>query len=178
MVSTVTQRTYLPADLSISGWSDIAAYFAELEQRTIGDVAALERWLRDLSEVEAVVSEEGAWRYIRMTLDTRDADVGARYQNYVAEVLPEVEQWTDKLQRKLMALPQVNELGGEGYPVLLRGIREQLRIFREANVGIQAELRTMAQEYSGTIGAMKVRWKGAEITLPQAGAILESPDRG
>lgn len=178
MVTTSTQRTYLPADLSITAWADIASFFEELEHRAIGDVAGLERWLRDLSEVEAVVSEEGAWRYIRMTLDTRDAEVGARYQSYVSDVLPNVEQWTDKLQRKLMSLPQVNELHGEGYPVLLRGIREQLRIYREANLIIQAELRTMAQEYSGTIGAMKVTWKGEEITLPQAGAILESPDRG
>ncbi|MBL7952227.1 MAG: M3 family oligoendopeptidase [Flavobacteriales bacterium] len=177
MVTTTKQRTYLPADLSIAVWADIAPYFEELESRDIGDSAALEHWLHDLSEVEAVVSEEGAWRYIRMTLDTRDAEMGASYQSFVSDVLPNVEQWTDKLQRRLMSLPQVSELNGEGYPVLLRGIHEQLRIYREANVGIQAELRTMAQEYSGIIGAMKVTWKGEEITLPKASAILESPDR-
>jgi oligoendopeptidase F len=35
----------------------------------------------------------------------------------------------------------------------------------------------MAQEYSSAIGAMSVVWKGEEITLPRAAAILESPDR-
>ncbi len=177
MVNTSAQRSYLPAELSVSAWGDIAPFFEELEQRSINSATELERWLRNLSEVEAVVSEEGAWRYIRMTLDTRDAEVSARYQAFVGEVLPNVEQWTDKLQRKLMALPEVELLTGDGYPVLLRGIREQLRIYREANVNIQAELRAMAQEYSAAIGAMKVTWKGEEITMPQAAAILESPDR-
>ena len=161
-----TSRTYLPNTLVVNGWDDVAAYFAELQDRTITDVAALERWLKDLSELEAVLSEEGAWRYIRMSLDTRDAEVGKRYNDFNAEVLPNAEQWTDKLQRKLMALPQVEALTGEGFPVYLRGIREQLRIFRETNLPIQVELRGMAQEYGAIIGAMNVTWKGEQITLP------------
>ena len=170
-------RSYLPADLIIADGSSIAPFFLELEQRVVADVAALKQWLRDFSELEAAISEEGAWRYIRMTLDTRDAQVGERYRVFATDVLPQVEEWTDKLQRKLMALPQVAELNGDGYPVLLRGIREQLRIFREANVPIQAELRALAQDYSSAIGAMSIQWNGEQITLPKAASILESPDR-
>ncbi|MBL7940012.1 MAG: M3 family oligoendopeptidase [Flavobacteriales bacterium] len=172
-----TSRNYLPNTLTVNGWNDVAAYFAELHERSVSDAAGLERWLKDLSELEAVLSEEGAWRYIRMTLDTRDPEVGKRYNDFIAEVLPNAEQWTDKLQRKLMALPEVEVLAGEGYPVYFRGIREQLRIFREANVPIQVELRAMAQEYGAIIGAMNVTWKGEQITLPAAAAILESTDR-
>ncbi len=178
MSTTVrSTRNFLPGDLVIGSWADVAPYFSELADRSIPDTASLEKWLRDLSELEAVLSEEGGWRYIRMTLDTKDAEAGERYRSFVGEVLPDVEKWTDKLQRKLMAVPQVAQLTGEGYPIYLRGIREQLRIFREANVPIQAELREMAQEYGSIIGAMSVEWKGERITLPKAASILESPDR-
>ncbi|MEZ4739489.1 MAG: hypothetical protein R2818_09075 [Flavobacteriales bacterium] len=170
-------RTFLPPDLVVSDWASVSPYFVALDQRELKGAVELERWLRDLSELEAVLAEEGGWRYIRMSVDIRDKDAGARYQAFVAEVLPEVEQWTDKLQRKLMAMPEVEQLSGEGYPVYLRGIREQLRIFREVNVPIQADLRSMAQEYGAIIGAMCVTWKGEEITLPKAASILESPDR-
>jgi len=163
--------------LKVDGWNDVALYFSELLERSIIEVAGLERWLRDLSELEAALSEEGAWRYIRMSLDTRDAEVAKRYNDFNVDVLPNAEQWTDKLQRKLIALPQVEALSGEGFPVYLRGIREQLRIFRETNVPIQVELRGMAQEYGVIIGAMNVTWKGEQITLPAAAAILESTDR-
>ncbi len=172
-----TSRAYLPVDAALGDVEVVRAFFEELGARAIGSVPELERWLKDLSELEAALSEEGAWRYIRMTLDTRDADAADRYQNFANTVLPLAEEATDKLNRKLMALPFVEALSAEGYPVYFRGIREQLRIFREANVPLQAELRNLAQTYSTTIGAMTVEWKGETITLPKAAAILESTDR-
>ena len=171
------RRTYVPEALRVSAWVDLQVFFEELLKRPLDAAQDLECWLKDLSELEAVLSEEGAWRYIRMTLDTRDAENGKRYEEFVTDVLPRVEEWTDKLHRKLVASPFSEALVGDGYPVLLRGIREQLRIFREANVPLQAKLRSMAQEYSTAIGAMSVEWKGEQITLPRAAAILESTDR-
>ncbi len=176
MLNTTT-RSFLPDTLVVQGWSEAAPYFTQLHQRAITSTAALEAWLRDWSELSAAIDEEAAWRYIRMTCDTRDKEAAQRYQDFVTTVLPNVEEWNDRLNRKLMASPHVEALDGEGYPVLLRGIREQLRIFREANVPIQAELRTLAQEYSTLIGAMTVEWKGETLTLPKAAAILEDPDR-
>jgi len=51
MVNTSAQRSYLPAELSVSAWGDIAPFFEELEQRSINSATELERWLRNLSEV-------------------------------------------------------------------------------------------------------------------------------
>jgi oligoendopeptidase F len=170
-------RTYLTAQAALGERAAVVSYFDELAERVIASVGELERWLKDLSELEAALSEEGAWRYIRMTLNTRDEIAAADYQKFVNEVLPLAEEATDKLHRKLMALPFVEDLQGDGYPVYLRGIREQLRIFREANVPLQTELRNLAQTYSTTIGAMSVEWKGETITLPKAAAVLESTDR-
>ncbi|MEZ4807544.1 MAG: M3 family oligoendopeptidase [Flavobacteriales bacterium] len=170
-------RSYLPVQLSIEGWDDIVPYFSELFERPIISTIELERWLHDLSELEAALSEEGAWRYIRMTLDTRDETVGKRYESFVTSVLPQVEQWTDKLHRRLVDLPFIDALQGDGYPIYLRGIREQLRIFREENVPLQATLRSMAQEYGAIIGAMTVEWQGEVLTMPKAAALLESTDR-
>lgn len=171
-------RRYLSDSLSLGDREAVSALFEELLARSIDDVAQLERWLRDLSEVEAALSEEGAWRYIRMTCDTRDGAATQQYQAFVNEVLPMVEERMDKLHRKLVASPMVDDLRGEGYAVYLRGLREQIRIFREANVPLQTELRNLAQAYSATIGAMNVEWKGESITLPRAGALLEETDRG
>jgi oligoendopeptidase F len=178
MSSTLqAHRRFLPKDLAIDTWSSVDTYFNELFERSIPSKEDLQRWLFDLSELEAALGEEGGWRYIRMTLDTRDVAAGKRYEDFTSGMLPHVETWTDKLQRKLMASPFTEQFSGEGFPVYLRGIREQLRIFREANVPIQAELRTMAQQYGSTIGAMTVKWEGKDITLPKAASILEEADR-
>ena len=174
---TRTARKFLPGELVIDQWPGIEPFFLRLNERDITAKADLELWLRDWSELEAAIDEEAAWRYIRMTCDTRDQQAAQRYQDFVTGLVPKVEEWKDRLNRKLMASPAAGALAADGYPVFLRGIREQLRIFREENVPTQAELRTLAQEYSGTIGAMSVEWKGETITLPKAAAILESTDR-
>ena len=171
-------RTYVSPKLKVEGWDDVAHHFEELLYRKIAKADDLRTWLLNYSELEAVISEESAWRYIRMTLDTRDKEASERYQHFVSDVLPKVEQWTDKLNQRLIADPFIGQIDGEGFPVMFRGIKGQLEIFREENVPLQAELRSMGQEYSTAIGAMSVNWNGEEITLPKAASILESTDRG
>ena len=65
-------RTFLPGDAALGDRTTVAGFFDMLASRSFASVAELERWLKDWSELEAALSEEGAWRYIRMTLDTRD----------------------------------------------------------------------------------------------------------
>jgi oligoendopeptidase F len=176
-VLEANQRRYLPVDADLGNATAVEALFEELHERAVPDNASLQRWLDDLSELEAALSEEGAWLYIRMTQDTTDQVAGERYRLFTAEVQPVIERRMDELHRKLMDQPHTRWLKGEGMPVYLRGIKGQLAIFREANVPLQAELRELAQQYSGIIGAMSILWKGEEITLPKAAALLESTDR-
>ena len=65
-------RRYLPESFQVESWDGLAPYFSELESRTIDSVEALEKWMKDASELEAVISEEACWRQIRMTCDTQD----------------------------------------------------------------------------------------------------------
>lgn len=48
-------RRFLPKNLSIESWEDIAPYFQQLEERVINNAADLENFIYDLSEVEAVL---------------------------------------------------------------------------------------------------------------------------
>jgi oligoendopeptidase F len=65
-------RHYLPEEFHVTDWAALEPFFQELQHRDITDAAALERWLLDRSELESVLSEDLAWRYIRMTCDTQD----------------------------------------------------------------------------------------------------------
>jgi len=46
-----------------------------LQERPILSSTDLKNWLKELSELEAVIEEDGAWRYIRMTIDTTDEEM-------------------------------------------------------------------------------------------------------
>ena len=63
-------RHFLPADFRIQNWESLEPYFKNLDDRSIGSIAELEQWMKDASELEAVISEDACWRQIKMTCDT------------------------------------------------------------------------------------------------------------
>ena len=66
------ERHFLPVDFAITTWEALEPFFKALLEREINGVQELEQWLKDMSEVEAAVSEDACWRQIRMTCDTTD----------------------------------------------------------------------------------------------------------
>jgi oligoendopeptidase F len=68
-------RHFLPADYVLTDWNTLQPYFLDLDRRPLETREALEKWLLDMSELEAVVSEDACWRQIRMTCDTANKDL-------------------------------------------------------------------------------------------------------
>ena len=108
-------RHFVANDLLIDAWDKLEPYFKALLERPLQSEQALEQWLRDRSELEAVIEEEGAWRYIRMTINTKDETAVQRYEFFVTEVEPRIAPYNDKLNRKMMDSPYVSGLKKQGY---------------------------------------------------------------
>ena len=66
---TNIQRNYLPLDFKINDWNSLEPYLKELLDRPIDTKEKLENWLQNVSELEAVIGEDAAWRQIRMTCE-------------------------------------------------------------------------------------------------------------
>ena len=173
----INQRRFLPDKLKITSWEVIAPYFNQLLQKEIQSKSELENWLKDRSELEAFVSEDLAWRYVRMTCNTEDKSLEEAYLFFVNEIEPQIAPLNDQLNRKLMACPFLNELDQQKYFVYLRGIKKEIEIFREENVPLQAEIATESQKYGSIVGSMMVEIDGKELTLQQASNYLKDTDR-
>ena len=97
-----TPRTYLPETFAVTDWAVIEPYFIELRDRNINSAAELEKWMLDRSELEAALSEDMAWRYIKMTCDTQDQEFAASFQFFVSEIEPNIAPYDHELNRKLV----------------------------------------------------------------------------
>jgi oligoendopeptidase F len=170
-------RKFLPQDLVIDSWSKLEPYFKSLAERDIQSVQSLEHWLQDRSELEAIVEEEGAWRYIRMTINTKDDQAVERYNFFVNEIEPEIAPFHDRLNRKMMAVPFLKELDKDKYFIYLRSVEQELKLFRDENVPLHAEIQVESQKYGSITGAQSIRFKGSEMTMPKAATFLKSIDR-
>ncbi len=176
-IPTRPERRFIDESLELREWADVKPYFDALRDRPINDADELKRWLFDRSELESYVSEDFAWRYIRMTCDTANSDLVERLNQFIAEIQPAVAVYGNDLDQKAVTSPYLSQLTDEGYDIMVRGMQQAIAIFRDENVPLQTELQAEERKYGAIAGAMTVSINGQELTLPQASDRLESTDR-
>ncbi|GAA4369435.1 M3 family oligoendopeptidase [Hymenobacter saemangeumensis] len=170
-------RHYLPEDFQVTDWATLQPFFEELRDRRLHGADELERWVLDRSELESVLSEDLAWRYIHMTCDTQDPQRAEAFQYFVNEIEPQVAPYDHALNEKMLASPYLGGLDENRFRVFLRSLRRASEIYRAENIPLKTEVSTKQQQYAAIAGAMMVTLDGEELTLPQAADLLKSPDR-
>jgi len=170
-------RHFLPSDFVLTDWQGLEPYLKDLEDRVLDSKAALEKWLLDTSELEAVLSEDASWRQIRMTCDTENKQLEEAFTYFVMEIQPHIQPYADRLNRKLVESPFTAELDQKEFFTYLRGVRKRIELFREENIPLQAEMSVLSQQYGVIAAKMTVTLDGKEYTLQQAAKFLENPQR-
>lgn len=170
-------RQFLPEDFVVTTWEALQPYFEELKQRPLTSLEVLEQWLKDMSELEAVISEDACWRQIRMTCDTTDKSLEEAFAYFCMQIQPQLQPYADALNKKLMESEWVKALDQQEYATYLRNVNKQIKLFREENIPLQAELSVMAQQYGAIAGKMTITVNEQEYTLQQAAKFLESDNR-
>jgi oligoendopeptidase F len=171
------ERKFLPKAFEITDWKSLEPYFDDLANRHIKSKQDLEKWMKDTSELEAVIGEDANWRQIRMTCDTENKELEKAFTFFVMQIQPHVQSYADKLNRKLVENPFTEELDPEKYFTFLRNIKKSIELFREENIPLISELSVMAQQYGVIAGKMTVQVNDREYTLQQAAKFLENPNR-
>ncbi len=170
-------RHFLPETFEVTTWDALQPYYEALQQRNINSVADLEQWLKDISELDAVISEDACWRQIKMTCDTTNKELEEAFTYFCMEIQPRLQPYADALNKKLLESPFLKDLDQELYKTYLRNVKKQVKLFREENIPLQAELSVMAQQYGVIAGKMTITVNGKEYTLQQAAKFLENEDR-
>ena len=63
-------RKFIPEDFKVTTWDALEPFYQNLLGRELSTMAAVETLLRDISEIEAVLEEDFAWRYIKINCHT------------------------------------------------------------------------------------------------------------
>ena len=158
--------------------TNLKSAFNQLIEQPIQNKEEFTQWLKKISDLESSVSEDLAWRYIRMTCDTTNKEHEAAYLDFVQNIQPELAPLEDQLNRKVVESPFAKEAEqDEAVRIYFRSLRGAIELYREENIPLQAELSTLAQEYSSIQGAMSVNIDGQTYTMQQASNFLLRTDR-
>jgi oligoendopeptidase F len=171
------QRNFLPQDFTVTDWAALEPYFKTLLEQEITSKEGLEKWLFDMSELEAAVNEDACWRQIKMTCDNENKALEDAFNFFCMEIQPQIQPYSDALNKKLLASPYLVELDEATYHTYIRSTKKNIELFREENIPLQAEISVLQQQYGQITGAMMVTVNGEEFTLQQAAKFLENEDR-
>jgi oligoendopeptidase F len=169
-------RQFLPEDLVITEFEVLAPYFQELLEREIHTLNDFDHWLLDRSEIDAVLEEDLAWRYIRMSINTQDEQLREAYNFFVTKIQPELAPLEDQLNQKLMALPFLEQRTDRAHQIYFRSISTALELYREENIALQAALSEEAQEFGAISAAQSIEHDGKTLTMQQAAQLLKEND--
>lgn len=177
MKITRPPRHFVSEDLIIDSWEKIETYYNDLINRNIDEKQDFLKWLHDISELEAILEEDMAWRYIKMTINTRDEALSSSYTFFVTEIQPKLAPLEDQLNRKLSESPHSDDLkSDQAYAIMFRSIENALSLFREENIPIQAQIAEESQQYGAMSATQSIEHDGEQITMQKAALFLKETD--
>ncbi len=181
LILTRPARHFLPESYELNAWADVQPFFDDLLSRSIDSADDLRLWFADRSELESYLSENFAWRYIRMTCDTASAELTERLNFFIEHIQPQTSELGDELDKKALQSPFLVDLTAPEYVIMIRGMRQASAIFRPENIPLQTELQTQERKYAALAGAMTVvidtDGMREEVTLQKASDRLQSTIR-
>ncbi len=171
------ERKYIKQEFSVTSWELLKPYFDELLQRSVNSGTELEKWLKDYNELGAVIGENMAWRYIKMTCDTANTALRDSFNDFVQNIEPHMAPLSNELNKKLVSSPFKNELTKSGYDIYLRGVKNSIDLFREENIPLNTQLQELEQQFGEINGAQSVDHNGETMTLQKASVYLKDLNR-
>ena len=171
------KRKFVDDQLEVDSWEKLECYFKELIEANISSAEQLEKWLLNRSELEAVIEEEQAWRYIKMNIDTTDSKLSQDFSFWIKEISPKVAPYSHQLNKKVYESEFINELDQEKYFIYLRGLKKAIEIYRDENIPLFVEMETKQQEYGAIAAQMSVEIDGEKMTMQKAAQYLKDTNR-
>ena len=170
--------SFLPASFTFTSWADLEPYFNDLLRRPLDSTQALQRWIIDKSQLDAVLSEGFAWRYIHVTRDSNDETAAEAYSTFVQEISPQVASLENDLNLRLVSNPYYDGLSNDTFHIFKRKINNSVDLFSPDNVNLQKEIQLQSKEFGRILSQMTIGMDGQQLTLQKASALLEETDRG
>ncbi|WP_077922176.1 M3 family oligoendopeptidase [Spirosoma sp. 209] len=170
-------RPFIGEAMELRGWDDVKPFYDNLLNRPLNNADELRQWLIDRSELESYLSENFAWRYIRMTCDTANEELVNQLNFFIADIQPPMTEYGNELDLKAVHSPFLSELTDAGFDIMVRGMKKAIEIYRDENIPLQTDMQTEERKYGAIAGAMTVQIDGRELTLPEATDRLQLTSR-
>lgn len=153
-------------------WSEISPICDRLLAAPM-TAANIDAWLKEYSDLLAVMDEIYTKLFIRTTQYTTDVEIEKNFNHFIEEVQPKFSVVDEQLQKKLLN----SGIIPHGFELPLKKIKAQNDLFCEENIGLLTEEQKLNHEYNKIIGGLTHKWEGKELTTSEMSVFFYDPDR-
>jgi len=171
------KRNFVNKKLVINTFDDIKSLFDDLLNRDLDSIDSVWQWLLDRSELESILEEDLAWRYIKMNCNTADSKLAEYFNNFITNIEPQISIYSNKLDKKFYSDKVLALVDKDRLFTILRELEKDIEIFCEKNIPLEAEVQQKEQEYGIISSKMLIKYDEKEITLQQAANYLKENNR-
>ncbi len=171
------KRNFVNQSIVINSFNDIKPYFNDLKNRPLTTKKAVWQWLLDRSELESILSEDLAWRYIKMNCNTADKSLSEHFNFFITKIEPEISLISNILNKKFIADEVMFLTDRSKIFTIIREQKKEIELFREKNIPIEAQMQQKEQEFGVISSKMLINYNNEDITLQKAANYLKDNDR-
>lgn len=171
------QRNFISKNFTITTWQLLQPYFDDLLTTKINSESELHLFIKNYNELAAIVSENMAWRYIKMTCDTTNTEHRESFNYFVQNIEPNIAPIANQLNIKICNSPYANQITKAGYNIYFRGLKNNINLFREENIPLNTQLQELEQQFGKINGAQNIDYNGEKITMQKASVFLKDLNR-
>ena len=174
----MSQNGFVPENFDPSDFANIEPLGKKLLEEPAATAEEAEQWLRNASQLFAVLWEYGTRKHIDNACFTEDEEKEKAFLHYIQQIQPKLEPLMFELKKKVLSAGGLDRLEAPGIAVLKRKWSTDVELFREENVPLEVKDEELATDYGKITGAMTVEFDGQTRTLQQMAPYYEQTDRG
>lgn len=172
-----TPRNYYSQDLNIEDWSVVQEEWEKLINLPINNEKDLISFLEQSSELNSILSEEMAWRYIHMTCHADQEEYEKAFNDFYATIISQSQPFDFQVKKKYYDNPFRNALPAIRFSHYNKIVSNDIELFREENIPLMVKESELSSKYGAIYGKMTVDMDGEEKTMQQLAVYLKSADR-
>lgn len=131
---------------------------------------------REFEKASETAQTMGSIAYIRHTIDTKD-EFYTKEQDYMDEVMPQLEELNQKVSLALLASPFRADLEEALGKLLFTNMEISVRSFKPELIPLMQEENKLTSEYQKLYASAMVEFDGKTMPLPKLGPYKQSTDR-
>jgi len=137
----------------------------------------LEGFIKRYSELQSIISEEMAWKYINMTRYANEEKYAEDFNEYYANIISYFHEKGFLLNIKIKECKYFDKLDDDKYGNFKKLLNNEIEMFEEANIPLEIKEQELANKYGEINSKMIVEYNGEKYTPIQMRKFLKDSNR-